>query len=134
MLGLQAKSNRRPLMSGRDRPNLTVNRTRRFCRMHGARTTSDPEGRVSFRVSDERQLQRYRFALRTADFSVCRTCGVYVAAVLTSPSGEFATVNVNTIRGALTVADAEPTTYDGESPEQRKMRREDQWTPVVKVA
>ena len=30
MLGLQAKSNRRPLMSGRDRPNLTVNRTRRF--------------------------------------------------------------------------------------------------------
>lgn len=102
--------------------------------MHGARTTSDPEGRVSFRVSDERQLQRYRLALRTADFLVCRTCGVYVAAVLTSPSGEFATVNVNTIRGALTVADAEPTTYDGESPEQRKMRREDQWTPVVKVA
>jgi hypothetical protein len=102
--------------------------------MHGARTTSDPEGRVSFRVRDESQLQRYRFALRTADFLVCRTCGVYVAAVLTSPTGEFATVNVNAIRGVLIVADADPTTYDGESPEQRKARREDQWTPVVKVA
>ena len=52
----------------------------------------------------------------------------------TSPSGEFATVNVNAIRGVLIVADADPTTYDGESPEQRKARREDQWTPVVKVA
>ena len=78
-------------------------------------------------------MQRYRFALRTADFLVCRTCGVYLAAVLTSPRGQFATLYVNTIRGAF-VVEAEPTSYDGESSEQRLARRERQWTPVVEAA
>src|SRR5437868_9753855 len=55
-----------------------------FCRRHAARTTSDPAGRVSFRLRDTGSLLRYRFGLRTADFLVCHHCGVYMAAVLTS--------------------------------------------------
>jgi hypothetical protein len=106
----------------------------RFCRSHGARTTSDPSGSVSFRISDHNQLQRYRFALGTADFLLCRTCGVYIAAVLTSPRGQFTTININTMTGVSNVADAAPTSYDGESSEQRQQRRERQWTPVFNAA
>jgi hypothetical protein len=106
----------------------------RFCRSHGARTTADPNGSVSFRISDVRHLQRYRFALGTADFLLCRTCGIYIAAVLTSPRGQFATVNINTIGGVRNVADAALTSYDGESSGQRQQRRERQWTPVVNAA
>ena len=101
-----------------------------FCRRHGARTTSDPAGSVSFRISDESQLQRYRFGLRTAEFMICRRCGVYVAAVLTASRGRFATVNVNALDEQLHMPEATPISYGGETPEQRRQRRERNWTPV----
>jgi hypothetical protein len=103
----------------------------RFCRSHGARTTADPDGRVAFRITDERRLQRYRFALGTAEFFVCRTCGVYIAALLASPRGRVATLNNNAIGEPLDVADSAPASYDGESSGERRERRERQWTPVV---
>lgn len=37
-----------------------------FCRAHGARTTSDPNGSVTFRISDASQLRRYQFGTRSA--------------------------------------------------------------------
>ena len=101
-----------------------------FCRSHGARTTADPTGTVSFRF-DESQLHRYRFGLQSAEFLVCRTCGVYIAAMMTSPRGRFATININAIRAPLAVADAIPVKYDEESLDQRQKRREERWTPVA---
>ena len=103
----------------------------KFCRSHGARTFADPDASVSFAIADSSKLERYRFGLQTADFLVCRACGVYVASVLTSPRGQFATVNINTLCEPVTVADAQPVSYDGESIEQRQARRERRWTPVA---
>jgi hypothetical protein len=105
-----------------------------FCRRHGARTTSDPGGSVSFRVDRESQLQRYRFGRRSVDFLVCRTCGTYVAAMLASPRGRFATVNVNALRDPVEIGNAEAVSYDHESAAQRQERREHAWTPVVEPA
>ena len=102
-----------------------------FCRAHGARTTADPQGSVSFSVADPAKLRRYRFGTAQADFFVCAECGVYMAAVLTTPRGRFATLNVNTIGGVSDVPPAEPVTYDAESSEQRIARREQRWTPVA---
>ena len=101
-----------------------------FCRAHGARTTSDPDGSVVFLIPDASKLGRYRFGSRSADFLVCRECGVYVAAVMTSPAGQFATLNVNTMRGPPNVAQAAPVSYDGETREQKRARREQRWTPL----
>lgn len=69
--------------------------------------------------------------MRTADFLVCSTCGVYVAAVLDTSRGRFATLNVNTMEPAIGVQDARPMTYDDASEADRRRRRESQWTPVV---
>ena len=102
-----------------------------FCRGHGANMTSDPRGSVRFVIKDAAQLGRYRFGLHTADFFVCRRCGVYIAAVTTTGKGSFATLNANVIRPAIELRLAAPMSYDGESPAQRLTRREQRWTPVV---
>lgn len=103
-----------------------------FCRRHGARTTSDPDGSVTFQIADASKLQRYRFATRSADFLICRGCGAYVAVLLTTPRGQFATLNVNSIQEPLDVPEPVPVTYDEETPEQKLARRERNWTPVLK--
>jgi len=101
-----------------------------FCRAHGARTVSDPHGSVMFRIADPSRLSRYRFATRSADFLVCGTCGVYIAGVISSNKGQLATVNVNAIQGLNDVPEAAPVSYEEESSEQKKSRREQRWTPV----
>lgn len=102
-----------------------------FCRAHGARTTSDPNGSVIFHISTALQPYRYQFGAKSADFLVCDTCGVYLAAVLTSAAGRFATLNVNTICTSIQIPDATAVSYEGESLEQKIARREKRWTPVV---
>src|SRR5438132_673814 len=76
-----------------------------FCRAHGARTTSDSAGSVRFTILDSAALVEYRFGLRTAEFLLCARCGVYIAAMVTTPRGRFATINVNALRD---VAHIEP--------------------------
>ena len=102
-----------------------------FCRGHGARTTSDPAGRVSFHIRDQSLLRRYQFGLRTADFLICANCGVYLSVVLTSPGGRFATLNVNALRERFEFGEAIPVSYDGESSDARRRRREERWTSVI---
>jgi hypothetical protein len=104
-----------------------------FCRSHGVRMTSDPKGTVRFHVADASLLQRYQFGLRSADFLLCRHCGVYVAAVTTSARGQFATLNTNVLRPAIEAPAAAPMSYEGESLEQKLGRREERWTPAIGV-
>ena len=105
-----------------------------FCRAHGARTTSDPNGRVEITVHDPNQLSRYRFGLKTADFLVCGRCGIYVAAVLTVGSSSYATVNINTLDSAKSFQqEARSVSYEAESEAERIRRRKENWTPATVV-
>ncbi len=104
-----------------------------FCRGHGTRTTSDPNGSVTFQIADASKLQRYRFGTRSADFLICRNCGVYVGALLTSARGQFATLNINTIRAPFAIPAVVPISYEGESLEEKQSRREQRWTPVAEA-
>ncbi len=80
------------------------------------------------------KLNRYRFGSRSADFFVCVDCGVYVAAVVTSARGQFATLNVNVLSPPVDVPAAAAISYEGESPGQKLVRREQKWTPVIDIA
>jgi len=103
-----------------------------FCRKHGARATSDPAGELHFRFERPEFLRRYRFALRTADFLICKECGTYVAAVLLSGRGAQAVVNLNTLRDPPKgLRPGKPVSHDNESGEARRARRVQTWTPVV---
>lgn len=103
-----------------------------FCRSHGARLAADPQGEVRFEFTLPEYLRRYRFGLRTADFLVCRACGVFVAAVLITGRGALAAVNVNTLRDLPDkLPAAKPVAHGQESAEERRARRARSWTPVV---
>src|SRR5271165_3512319 len=68
-----------------------------FCQAHATRTVSDPEGRVDIWARDWSGVERYRFSSGTADFLICKTCGVYIGAVCDSGQGARAVINVNSL-------------------------------------
>jgi len=101
----------------------------RFCRCHGAATTSDPDGALQLACRDAGQLIRYRFELRTADFCLCRTCGVYLAAI--TADGRFGIINTHAlVDRRLPLPAAQERSYGGETAEARLARRAQRWTPV----
>ena len=103
-----------------------------FCRGHGIRATSDASGELQFRFERPEYLRRYRFALRTADFLICKECGICVAAVLLSGRGAQGMVNLNTLREPPKgLRPGTSVSHDGESGEGRRARRVLTWTPVV---
>jgi hypothetical protein len=105
-----------------------------FCRSHGTRTLSDRDGSVEIRAADWSLVERYRFGSRTADYLLCRRCGVYVGAVCETSFGLRAVVNVNCLddRAAFTQTPATPD-YDGEAANARLDRRVMNWMPAAEV-
>jgi hypothetical protein len=102
-----------------------------FCRRHGGVTTSDPAGRVLIDIRQPEQLQRYRFALGITDFLICRTCGVYVAAVMETDGRLFGVVNINALDEREPFARPPvPMEYGAETVEGRESRRAKVWMPV----
>lgn len=103
-----------------------------FCRAHGTRTVADPDGLFELWAADWRLVEPYRFGSKTADYLVCRRCGVYIAAVCDAAAGLRAVVNVNGLddRAAFTREPA-PMNYDGETEEARLARRAVNWMPAL---
>ena len=105
-----------------------------FCRAHAALTASDPSGRLAFHVKQREALERYRFALMTADFLLCRRCGVYVGAQIETTHGAFGIINTRTLMPVpAELPVAAKSNYDSESTSDRVARREQRWTPLAKV-
>lgn len=103
-----------------------------FCTKHGGVWTSCPTGALQVRTLDPDQVSIYRFGTGTADFHVCRRCGV--APVVTSliEGRTYAVVNVNTFE------DLDPSllrraaaSFDGEDEATRLARRQRGWIPEV---
>jgi hypothetical protein len=103
----------------------------RFCQARGAMTTSDPAGRLQFRINEADALQRYRFGLKTADFLLCKRCGVYLGAQIDTAHGAFGIINTRALSPlpqelpAAVAAD-----YGSESASERIQRRARRWTPL----
>ncbi len=105
-----------------------------FCRRHGVRATSDPQGRLRFRVRDPAALSRYAFGLKLADMLVCARCGVYVGAVMTAEGRTVGTLNANCLDLAAPLTqEATPMNFDAETRAQRTARRLAGWTPAELV-
>jgi hypothetical protein len=103
-----------------------------FCRAHATRTLSDPAGLFEAWAEDWADVERYRFGTRTADYLVCRRCGVYIAAVCETDAGPRAVVNINSLDArAEFTQPASPTDRDGESETERADRRAGTWMPAL---
>lgn len=103
-----------------------------FCRKHGSLAVTDPAGRLAIAAAHGKSFERYAFGLRTAEYLICKTCGVYVAAVTigeSEPRG-IAIVNCLDDRRRFTRAPL-AVDYAAESRDQRVERRRRRWTPVT---
>ena len=102
-----------------------------FCRRHGGKTVSDPDGRVEFRFAPG-AAKRYRFGTGTGDFLICNGCGGYVGVVMQIGGELFGIVNVTGAdMEALAGRAGEPMDYSAESVEARSARRRRIWSPAV---
>ena len=102
-----------------------------FCGAHGALSTSDPNGSLTFSVTTPELLQRYQFGTRSADFLICRTCGVYLGSVMTHASQRWGVLNVRTLTPpASDLPAAQSMRYEGEAIGSRSERRAARWTPL----
>jgi hypothetical protein len=101
-----------------------------FCRAHGARYTSDPRGTVRFEIHRPELLQRYRFGQLSADFLLCRACGICIGAETPEPPTGFGVINTNALADPPALPPSEPSTYDGETEDIRRDRRTSRWSPL----
>ena len=101
-----------------------------FCRRHGAKTTSDPKGKLRI-LADTGAIERYRFGMGVTDFILCRGCGSYIAAMSREGGDERATLNVVGVAvPEFAARDAAPVNLDHETSDSRRERRRKLWTPA----
>ena len=87
-----------------------------------------------FHVSHGELLEHYRFSLKTADFLLCKRCGVYVGAQMETAHGAFGIINTLTMMPVPEgLPGADMADYSSESSNERVERREKRWTPLEKV-
>ena len=103
-----------------------------FCRAHNTRTTSDPNGSADIHAADWSLVERYRFRTGTAEFLICKRCGVYIGPIGETASGTRGVINTNCLddRAAFT-QQPNPVDHDGEAIRDRLARRAANWTPVT---
>ena len=102
-----------------------------FCRRHGVRTTTDPNGHVSLTIQSSVLLSRYSHGLGIADFFVCSRCGTYVAAVMQTEDASYATLNINTLtENPFGERRGTAANYAAEDAAGRAARRVRMWTPI----
>ena len=94
-----------------------------FCRKHGATYVSDPEGALAIHCRSSADTLRYRQGSGTAEFLLCRRCGV-LAGVLWSDEGKsYAALNARILDNPATLGAAQPA-----SPRQLPLdERKDRW-------
>jgi hypothetical protein len=105
-----------------------------FCIRHGASYTSHPEGRLDAEIQDLSLISRYRFGTRTAEFFICRRCGVVPFVTSSIEGALYAVVNVNTIDPGGGISFAPSTAdFNDEGVEDRLARRARSWIPDVRI-
>ena len=102
-----------------------------FCTAHGAVSTSDSGGSLTFSASEPELLRRYQFGTRSADFLLCGACGVFLGAVMMQGSQRSGVLNVRSLRPSPSDLPApQPMQYGTEGTQERTQRRTARCTPL----
>ncbi len=99
-----------------------------FCTRHGGVWTSHAGGVLRVRVTSPAEVNHYAFGTRTAEFHVCRVCGVVPLVTSLIEGRLYAVVNVNTftnVPAALITRQA--ASFEGEDEAARLARRARNW-------
>ncbi|HTJ05010.1 MAG TPA: hypothetical protein VL624_06665 [Caldimonas sp.] len=99
-----------------------------FCTKHGGVWTSCPTGSLSVHLKDSNRVAVYVFGTRTAQFHVCRNCGIVPVVTSTIDGTVYAVVSVNAfdnVQPELLRHGA--VSFDGEGTGDRLARRQRNW-------
>jgi hypothetical protein len=101
-----------------------------FCTKHRGVWTSNPHGCFSLHTADASRVRIYRFGSETADFHVCKSCGVVPIVTCEIEGRRYAVFNVNTFDnvGRAELVES-PSNFEGETTGDRLARRKRNWTP-----
>jgi len=103
-----------------------------FCAKHGGVWTSNPDAALTVHVRDEAQAGTYGFGTHTAEFHVCRRCGVVPVVTSTIDGTRYAVVNVNAFDDVdPALLRRAPASFDGEAESARLARRKRNWIARV---
>ena len=105
-----------------------------FCRKHGATYVSDPSGKLSLAIRDRRELNSYRQGSESADFIVCRTCGVLAAVVFSADGRLYAAVNAKTIENSEALGQAVAVSPWKLGADEKRARWQEIWFADVSIA
>ena len=105
-----------------------------FCLKHGGVWTSNAESTLRAKVGDPTQVSRYSFGTRTADFHVCRKCGIVPLVTCMIDGGLYAVVSVNAFNNVdPAMMRRAPISFDDETTDSRLARRKRNWIRDVKI-
>ena len=105
-----------------------------YCSRHGALWISHPAALITLTVAAQDLVLLYRFGTESADFLVCRRCGILTLARCAHASGERAVVNANTFENLSPAQCGRAATdFDNEDLAERLARRLRNWSPLTTV-
>jgi hypothetical protein len=103
-----------------------------FCTKHGGLWTSHPAGVLKIAIKDSALLSKYEFGTKTAEFHVCRRCGVTPVVTSRIAGRLYAVVSVNAFVGVdRALIRKTPADFDGEQEGDRLARRARNWIANV---
>ncbi|HOX71661.1 MAG: hypothetical protein WAS23_09960 [Dokdonella sp.] len=103
-----------------------------FCVKHGGVWTGSPTAKLQVRTRGPDQVNPYRFGTRTAEFHVCRQCGVVPVVTSTIGGRVHAVVSVNAMDdAAASLLRRSEASFDGEGEGERLERRARHWIADV---
>jgi len=106
-----------------------------YCRKHGGIWTSHRDARLAVQANQAALISKYRFGSETADFYICKRCGVVPVVVSEIENSLFAVVNINTFDDMATFTLSNtPTDFDGEGTAVRLNRRKQNWIQHVDIS
>ena len=105
-----------------------------FCQKHCGSWTSHRNSRLVITIADRSLTSKYRFGTRTADFYLCKVCGVVPFVLSEIDDRLYSVVNVNAIEGTYELEfSSSSTSFDGEDVGSRLERRKQNWIRDVKI-
>lgn len=105
-----------------------------FCRKHGGVWTSFPKGKLRVKIADAALVNAYEFGTRTAQFHVCRRCGVVPLVTSRIDGRLYAVVSVHAFEDVdSALIQVSPAVFDAETEATRLARRARGWIADVEI-
>lgn len=105
-----------------------------FCRKHGAAYVSDPQGSLSIRIKDARDMEGYRQGSGVAECIFCTKCGVLIGALYRSEGRVWGAINARIVEDPRCFGTEQCVSPKRLSADEKEKRWQDIWFRDVAIA